>query len=182
MICLCQPSLPSEQKSVSQRYLFMWHSRTKVWTAAFMKRGNKKTYFILNLLMTGWGIINFELNSMSSWLNCVLDYTVYFATLFLFYLKWNEKKFKVELQSNMKFTFQKLEHKSLPKESNFVALNVLSKFQKYLPRGENVFNKHPFSIPYAKVIVQSKVRGMVIKDLYNRKLFTVGVTFHSVVV
>ena len=82
----------------------------------------------------------------------------------------------------MKFTFQKLEHKSLPKESNFVALNVLSKFQKYLPRGENVFNKYPFSIPYAKVIVQSKVRGMVIKDLYILKLFTVGVTFHSVVV
>ena len=72
--------------------------------------------------MAGWGIVNSELNSMSSWLNCVLHYTVNFATLFLLYLKWSEKKFKLELQSNMKFTFQKLEHKSFPKEPNFVAI------------------------------------------------------------
>ena len=40
MICLCQPSLAGEQKPVSQRHLFMWHSRTKVQTTAFMKKGN----------------------------------------------------------------------------------------------------------------------------------------------
>ena len=61
-------------------------------------------------------------------------------------------------------------------------LNVLSKFQKYPPtRGENVFHKHPFSSQYAKVTAQSKVRSMMIKDLYILKLFTVGVIFHSVV-
>lgn len=70
-------------------------------------------YFVPNPFMASWDIINFELNWRSPWLNCVLDYIVYFATLFLLYLKWNKKEFKMELQNNIKFTFQKLEHEWL---------------------------------------------------------------------
>lgn len=73
--------------------------------------------------MANWDITNLGLNWMSPWLNYVLDYILYyFVTLFLLYQKWNDKKFKMELQSNMKFTLQNLEHRSLPKEPTFIAM------------------------------------------------------------
>lgn len=75
--------------------------------------------------MGSWNISNFQFNCMSLWLNCVLDYIALLATLFLLYLKWNFKNFKMELQSNIKVTFQKLQHEWNAPEAYFIDIKYI---------------------------------------------------------
>lgn len=93
--------------------------------------------------------------------------TAYITTPFLLFLKWNKKKFKTELQSNTKFTFQWLEHKWSCKEPIYEYKVFCLDFKNthHQPTGgEDLFSRQPFVIQYVEITIQSMMRCLKLKD------------------